>query len=73
MHLFADCVVFLADLQQLARVPQLVLCAFAGRDWLWNELLTDARPEARRQLALIALQPGLARDWPARRAPRLSL
>ena len=61
----------LIDLQQLAHVPELVLCAFAGRDWLWNELLTDARPEARQQLALIALQPGLARDWPARRASRL--
>jgi len=61
----------LTDLQQLAYVPQLVLCAFAGRDWLWNELLTDPRPEARQQLALIALQPGLARDWPTRRASRL--
>jgi hypothetical protein len=61
----------LGDLQPLAHVRELVLCAFAGRDWLWNELLTDARPEARRQLALIALQPGLARDWPARRASRL--
>ena len=60
----------LGDLQQLAHIPQLVLCAFAGRDWLWNELLSDPRPEARRQLALIALQPGLARDWP-RRASRL--
>jgi hypothetical protein len=58
----------LSDLQQLAHAPQLVLCAFAGREWLWNELLTDTRPEARQQLALIALQPGLARDWPARRA-----
>jgi len=61
----------LGDLQQLAHAPELVLCAFAGRDWIWHELLTDARPEARRQLALIALQPGLARDWPARRASRL--
>ena len=62
----------LADLQQLAHVPRLVLCAFAGRDWLWSELLADARPEARQQLALIALQPGVARDWPARRASRVS-
>jgi hypothetical protein len=62
----------LSDLQQLAHLPRLILCAFAGRDWLWTELLTDARPEARQQLALIALQPGLARDWPERRASRLS-
>jgi len=62
----------LTDLQQLAHVPQLVLCAFAGRDWLWSELLSDARPEARQRLVLVALQPGLARDWPARRASRLS-
>ena len=61
----------LTDLQPLAHVPELVHCAFQDRDWLWNELLTEARPEARRQLALIALQPGLARDWPTRRASRL--
>ena len=61
----------LRDLQQVAHHPQLILCAFAGRAWLWNELLTDSRPEARRQLALVALQPGLVRDWPARRASRL--
>jgi hypothetical protein len=48
-----------------------VHCAFAGRDWLWSELLTDPRPEMRQQLALIALQPGLPRDWPARRASRV--
>ncbi|HUL83788.1 MAG TPA: hypothetical protein VL131_16690, partial [Gammaproteobacteria bacterium] len=58
----------LSDLQQLAHVRQLVLCAFAGRDWIWTELLTDTRPEARQQLALVALQPGLAHDWPERRA-----
>ena len=62
----------LSELQRLAHVQDLVLCAFADRDWLWTELLTDARPEARQQLALIALQPGLARDWPVRRARRLS-
>jgi len=62
----------LGDLQRLAHVQDLVCCAFADREWLWTELLTDARPEARQQLALIALQPGLARDWPGRRASRLS-
>jgi hypothetical protein len=61
----------LSDLQQLAHGRDLVQCAFAGRGWLWSELLTDPRPEVRQQLALIALQPGLPRDWPARRASRV--
>ena len=61
----------LSDLQQVAHGRELVHCAFAGRDWLWSELLTDPRPEMRQQLALIALQPGLPRDWPARRASRV--
>jgi len=59
------------DVQQFAHGRELVQCAFAGRDWLWSELLTDPRPEMRQQLALIALQPGLPRDWPARRASRV--
>jgi hypothetical protein len=56
----------LSDLQPLAHAPQLVLCAFAGRDWIWIELINETRPEARHQLALVALQPGLGRDWPPR-------
>jgi hypothetical protein len=62
----------LSDLQPHAYSPQIVLCAFAGRDWIWNELLNETRPEARQQLALVALQPGLSREWPIRRAARLS-
>ena len=61
----------LSELQQVAHGRELVHCAFAGRDWLWSELLTDPRPEMRQQLALIALQPGLPRDWPTRRASRV--
>jgi hypothetical protein len=61
----------LSELQQVAHGRELVHCAFAGRDWLWSELLTDPRPEMRQQLALIALQPGLPRDWPARRVSRV--
>jgi hypothetical protein len=61
----------LSELQQVAHGRELVHCAFAGREWLWSELLTDPRPEMRQQLALIALQPGLPRDWPARRASRV--
>jgi len=61
----------LGDLQHVAHSRELVHCAFAGRDWLWSELLIEPRPEVRQQLALIALQPGLPRDWPARRASRV--
>jgi hypothetical protein len=61
----------LGDFQDVAQERELVHCAFAGRDWLWGELLTDPRPEMRQQLALIALQPGLPRDWPTRRASRI--
>jgi hypothetical protein len=58
----------LADLQRLAHSPRLLRCAFGGRDWLWSELLTETRPEGRRHLTLVALQPGVGREWPARRA-----
>jgi hypothetical protein len=62
----------LSQLQPLSHLPNLVQCAFRERDWLWTSLLLDNRPEARRRLALIALQPGVARDWPGRRAKQLS-
>jgi len=58
----------LTDLQPLALAPQLVRCAFATREWLWIELLTETRPEVRRQLALIALQPGIEQEWPFKRS-----
>jgi len=57
----------LAELQRLACHPDMLLCAFTDREWLWRKLLTDVRPEARRELALVALQPGIERDWPERR------
>ena len=57
----------LPDLERLAAVSNIVRCAFTGQHWLWHGILTDTRPESRRQLALVALQPGLARDWPQRR------
>ena len=34
-----------------------VLCAFRDAESLWRELLVETRPEARRQLVLVALQP----------------
>ena len=57
----------LADVGRMAAAPAVVHCAFADQDRLWHGILTDTRPEARRALALVALQPGLPRDWPQRR------
>jgi hypothetical protein len=57
----------LPDLGRLAAAADVVHCAFTDQDWLWHGILTDTRPESRRQLALVALQPGLPRDWPQRR------
>jgi hypothetical protein len=57
----------LPELGRLAAVADVLRCAFTGQDWLWHGILTDTRPESRRQLALVALQPGLAREWPQRR------
>ncbi len=57
----------LPDLARLAAASDVVHCAFTDQDWLWHGILTDTRPESRRQLTLVALQPGVARDWPQRR------
>lgn len=62
----------LGELPTLAQTADLVLCAFPERDWLWVELLRETRPEARQQLALIALQPGLEHEWPHRRFAQVS-
>ena len=57
----------LSDVARLAAAPGVVHCAYADQDWLWHGILTDTRPESRRALTLVALQPGLAREWPQRR------
>jgi len=57
----------LSGVGRLAASHDAVRCAFADQDWLWHGVLTDSRPESRRALALVALQPGLAREWPQRR------
>jgi hypothetical protein len=62
----------LTHLHQRALAPQLVACAFPACDWLWTELLEETRPEARRRLLMIALQPGLDHEWPLRRAALVS-
>jgi len=63
----------LSDLQQLACVPAALQCAFCERSWFWHGLLTATRPELRRQLTLMALQPAIVLGWPRRRAPQASV
>jgi hypothetical protein len=62
----------LATLQQLAAVPGVLLCAFSERRWFWEGLFTATRPELRRQLTLMALQPAVGLGWPPRRPPHAS-
>jgi hypothetical protein len=63
----------LVDLQRLASTPGVLQCALRERYWFWHGLLTATRPELRRQLTLMALQPGVAVDWPSRRPPHASI
>ena len=49
----------LSELPRVALTRARIECAFAEADWLWRELLTETRPESRRQLILIALQPSV--------------
>jgi hypothetical protein len=60
----------LADLQRLAWTPGILQCAFTDKNWLWLWLFRATQPEARQQLTLLALQPGIERDWPQRRPPQ---
>ena len=60
----------LADMRQLACAPGVLQCAFGERQWFWPQLFTATRPELRRQLTLMALQPCLAMAWPQRRPPQ---
>jgi hypothetical protein len=62
----------LADMQQRACAPGVLNCAFGEQHWFWRQLFTAARPELRRQLTLMALQPCLAAGWPPRRPPQPS-
>ena len=62
----------LSDLQQVACVPGTLQCAFRERTWFWHGLLTATRPELRRQLTLMALQPAIVLGWPQRRPPQAS-
>jgi hypothetical protein len=63
----------LADLQRLACLPGVLRCALSDRQWFWHGLFTTTRPELRRQLTLMALQPVVALAWPQRRPPQASV
>jgi hypothetical protein len=60
----------LGGLQQLAAVPGVLECAYRDQAWFWHGLITATRPELRRQLMLMALQPRVAAAWPQRRPPQ---
>ena len=62
----------LAELQHLACVPGVLRRAFREPHWFWERLFTATRPELRRQLTLMALQPSALR-WPQRRPPQASV
>jgi hypothetical protein len=49
----------LSDLPAMSATSDLIGCGFLEAPWLWRELLTETRPESRRQLLLIGLQPQL--------------
>jgi hypothetical protein len=60
----------LHDVRRLAGVPTVLRCAFGERHWFWQQLFTATRPESRRHLTLMALQPCVAMAWPPRRPPQ---
>ena len=52
----------LLDLSRLALAVDLIGCAFHESEWMWIELLTETRPEYRRCLLLVGMQPKLGAD-----------
>jgi len=68
----ALCALPLPNLQRLACAPGLLQCAFGDCGWFWSALLTSTRPEVRRQLVLMALQPRALPPWPQRKPPQAS-
>ena len=52
----------LLDLSRLALSADLIDCAFRESEWMWAELLTETRPEYRRYLLLVGMQPNLGKD-----------
>ena len=52
----------LLELSRLALTVELVGCAYLESEWVWTELLTETRPEYRRYLLLVGMQPNVAAD-----------
>jgi hypothetical protein len=48
------------EIVSMALADDIVRAAFDELDWMWPELLNEARPEYRRRLLLIGFQPELA-------------
>ena len=48
------------DILQMSLNDNVMHAAFDDLDWIWNQLLTESRPECRQQLVLLGLQPGLS-------------
>ena len=46
-----------AEVVSMSLADDVLLAAFDDLDWIWQELLTEGRPEYRRRLLLIGLQP----------------
>lgn len=45
---------------QMSMGDHVLFAAFDDLEWIWQQLLTESRPECRQQLTLLGLQPGLA-------------
>jgi hypothetical protein len=50
----------LRDVLLMSVANDLLQAAFDDFDWIWQELLSESRPECRRRLLLLGLQPDLA-------------
>lgn len=63
----------LSRLPILASGSGLIGCAFNDAEWLWRELLTQTRPELKRQLLLMVLQPRVPQGWTMKRPARRTM
>jgi hypothetical protein len=63
----------LSRLPAMASGRGLVGCAFSDDEWLWRELLTETRPEFKRQLLLMVLQPRVPEGWTMKRPTRRTM
>lgn len=52
----------LLELSRLALSVEFIGCAYLESEWVWIELLTETRPEYRRYLLLVGMQPNVADD-----------